>query len=292
MSYSKDISNKIDPAVARVLIDLAEVTTAHGIPFFVVGATARDIVFGAIHNVPTSRATLDVDLAIRINTWADFDNVVNDLVNLKSYKKDSNQIQRLNSSGTIVDLVPFGPLENPAGSIAWPPSFDIVMKTAGFDEALRNSIDVRISNDPEVIVKVSTPAALAVMKICAWKDNYPRRKKDATDLRYILTKYIDAGNEARLYSSDDDLLAENLDYDLVSARLLGRDAQEICTLATRNTVIGILNEELAKDSVLRLLSDMLSERLSDEQPAEFLFQLLKQFQIGFEEDRNRKEVNS
>ncbi len=283
-SFSKNISNKLDPAIAKVLIDLAEITAKHALPFLVVGAVARDIVFGALYDIPTTRATLDVDLGLRINTWDDFECVVNDLVNLKSYQKDRKQIQRLNSSGIIIDIIPFGPLENPAGSISWPPSFDMVMKTAGFDEALRTAIDVRISNDPEVLVKVSMPAALAVMKLCAWKDDYPKRKKDALDLRYLLTKYISAGNDVRLYSSDEDLLAEHLDYDLASARLLGRDVQDICTPAMRSTMLGILAEELSNNSALRLLGDMMNY---DEPSAESVFQLLKQFQRGIEENRNQ-----
>jgi predicted nucleotidyltransferase len=292
MTYSKDVSNKLDPAVAKVLIDLAEITSNHGIPFLVVGATARDIVFSSIHNIPTKRATLDIDLGIRIETWDQFDTVVNDLVGLRSYEKDTKKMQRLYFSGTIVDIVPFGPLENPAGSITWPPSSDVSMRTNGFEEALQTSIDVRVSSDPEIVVKVCTPAALAVMKLCAWKDAYPRRKKDAVDLRYLLTKYIDAGNEDRYYTSDDDLLAAGLDYDLVSARLLGRDARDICTEATRATVIRILNEELAAKSALRLLTDMVGDRSYDEQTPEFVFQSLKQFQIGLEEDRNRKDADS
>lgn len=267
-------------------MDLAEITSKHGIPFFVVGATARDIVFGAIHNVPTNRATLDIDLGIRIETWDQFDTVVNELVGLRSYEKDTKKMQRLYFSGTIVDIVPFGPLENPVGSIAWPPASDTLMRTDGFEEALQSSIAVRISVEPEVIVNVCTPAALAVMKLCSWKDAYPERKKDATDLRYILEKYIEAGNEDRLYTSDDDLLAAGLDYDLVSARLLGRDAREICTEKTRKTVIEILNEELTAKSALRLLADMVGDRSYDEQTPEFVFQSLKQFQIGLEEDRN------
>ncbi|MCX6138069.1 MAG: nucleotidyl transferase AbiEii/AbiGii toxin family protein [Ignavibacteriales bacterium] len=292
MTYLKDISNRVEPAVVKVLTDLAEITSRHRISFLVVGATARDIVFSAIHNIPTRRASLDIDLGIRIETWEQFETVVNDLVDLKSYDKDSKKKQRLYVSGTIVDIVPFGPLENPVGIIAWPPTSDVLMRTDGFEEALQSSIAVRVSVEPEVVVKVCTPAALAVMKLCSWKDAYPERKKDAVDLRYILTKYIDAGNEDRFYTSDDDLFAAKLDYDLVSARLLGRDAGDICTETTLVRIINILNEELARESALRLLADMVGDRSYDEQMPEFVFQSLKQFKTGIEEDRNRKAMNS
>ena len=128
------------------------------------------------------------------------------------------------------------------------------------------------------------------MQLCSWKDAYPKRERDAVDLRYILAKYIDAGNEDRLYTSDDDLLAAGLGHDLAGARLLGRDAGDICTAATRVTVINILSEELAANSALRLLTDMMSSRSYDEQTPEIVFQSLKQFLLGLEEVQNRKNT--
>ena len=54
--------------------------------------------------------------------------------------------------GLLIDLVPFGGLEEVRGQISWPPDFSIVMSTVGFREAYDNSIEVRIAN--HLIVKL------------------------------------------------------------------------------------------------------------------------------------------
>lgn len=291
MNISKNISNKLDKNIVEVLLDLTEVTASSGIAFLVVGAVARDIMFSALYDIPTTRASLDVDLGVRINTWTDFERIIEQLVAKKSYVRDAKQAQRLKRGEILIDIVPFGNIERPAGSIAWPPDYDIVMKTVGFQEAFIHAVDVKISTDPDVTVKVSTPPALAIMKLNSWKDNYPSRTKDAIDLLYLLKTYIRAGNESRLFSSDADLVAEQLEPDQESARLLGRDAQMLCTAETKRLMAGILEEELAEGSSLRLLSDMMSVSLRDDSTAEKIFQLLKQFNTGLLEEIGRKDAN-
>lgn len=292
MNISKDISNKLDPSIVGVLIDVAEVATSLGIPFFVVGATARDIFFQHLYGVPTTRATMDIDVAIRVNSWSEFWSIIGKLIEAKSYQRDRRKAHRIYHAGTIIDIVPFGPIEHPTGSIAWPPDFASVMKTIGFEEALQCAIDVKISSDPDVVVKVSTPPALAIMKLQAWKDDYPNRPKDAIDVSYLLKTYIRAGNDARLFTSDEDLLTEGLDSDQESARLLGRDARLLCTEETRTIIAGILAEELAEGSPLNLLSDMMSGGFRDDYSADRTFQLLVQFNKGLMEEKGRKDTIS
>jgi len=48
--------------------------------FFVVGAIARDILFENFNGQTPRRETKDVDLAICVKNWAEYDRVVNELV--------------------------------------------------------------------------------------------------------------------------------------------------------------------------------------------------------------------
>ena len=288
MNLSKDITNKLDPNVSKVLVQLDTTAKALGISYFVVGATARDIVFSALYNVPIVRATMDVDFGIRIKSWDQFDKVMSTLIGEYHYERVPNKLQRLKNNETIIDLVPFGAIEQSHGVLSWPPDHDIVMKTIGFEEALLHAIDVKVSNDPEVNVKVSTPPALAVMKCISWKDNSDRRSKDGPDLHFILKTYSRAGNDTRIYSTDDDLLEEQLEPDEESARLLGRDAQFICTETTKASVNKILLEEISEDSALHLLSDMMGTGYRDQINAENVMKMLKQFQKGLTEQYIRK----
>ena len=97
--------------------------------------------------------------------------------------------QRLDhESGLLIDLVPFGDLEEVSGQISWPPDFSIVMSTVGFREAYNNSEEVRIADD--LIVRVVSLAGLALMKIVAWDER--RFERDAEDLGLIMRHYLDA----------------------------------------------------------------------------------------------------
>jgi predicted nucleotidyltransferase len=155
------------------------------------------------------------------------------------------------------------------------------MRTAGFEEALLSAIDVIIVPDPEHIVKVCTPAALAAMKLIAWHETYPARRKDAEDLLFLMKEYVHAGNEQRLYLSDADLFAEvNFAFDEASPRLLGRDIRRIVTPETRSVLVKILDAETADDSQFRLLSDMTRAGLREESSQERILQLLGQLNAG------------
>ena len=151
--------------------------------------------------------------------------------------------QRLiHKSGLLVDLVPFGGMEEASGQIAWPPDFSVVMSTVGFHEAYDNSIEVRIADD--LIVKVASLAGLALMKIVAWDDR--RFERDAQDLGLIMRHYLDAGNQDRVYTEQGDcfdLLNEEFDYDKASARILGRDLGRLLTDTSRPIVERAFSDE-------------------------------------------------
>lgn len=173
------------------------------------------------------RATNDIDFGIVVETWDEFSKLREALIVNEGFRPHFNQRQRLLfEEGVIIDLVPFGDLEQPTGVIAWPPDFAVVMSTVGFREAYANSIDVRLAD--AVVVKVASLAGLGLLKIVAWSDRHFER--DAQDLGLLMKHYLDAGNQDRVYSDQgdcSDLLDEDFDYDKASARVLGRDRQPL-----------------------------------------------------------------
>jgi predicted nucleotidyltransferase len=57
------------PEIAVALVrDVHAAATATGIPWFVGGASARDILLPHIHDINPARATADVDIGISIET--------------------------------------------------------------------------------------------------------------------------------------------------------------------------------------------------------------------------------
>lgn len=279
---SSNISHRLPPESAEVLRDVAHHAGVLAIPFFILGATARDIIFGVLHDIPTPRATLDIDLALRVRDWDQYTRLRAHMLATGDYTEDMDQHQRLiHGNSALIDLVPFGPLESPAGVIAWPPEQDVVMQTAGFEEALASAVEVIVSEEPVCAVRVCTPAALAAMKLIAWHEKYPARKKDAQDLLFLMKQYIHAGNEGRMYTGEKDLFAAvEYSFEDASPRLLGRDIGAVVMADTRNALLRILTAELAEDSQFRLVSDMTTGGWHDESTTARVLSMLRHLQVG------------
>ena len=64
-----------------------------------------------------------------------------------------------------------------------------------------------------------------LLKLIAWSERgSAANRKDARDLALLMTTYLRAGNEERLYSEHSDLLDEaDFDLEAAGARILGRD---------------------------------------------------------------------
>ena len=186
----KDISIKIDSATVEVLSCIKDIADKLGIPFFLVGAKARDLFFSLLFDIQTTRATLDVDLGIKVNSWDDVAKLIDGIIATGLFKPANKLNSRfVYSKGTILDIVPFGLLETPSGKIKWPKD-EAIMSTVGFEEAFIYSLDVRIRKSPQLDLKVCAPPAMVMMKLIAWNEKYPERIKDAQDIEFILKQCI------------------------------------------------------------------------------------------------------
>ena len=67
-----DISNKIDSSTLEVLKLISEAADSVQANFFIIGATARDIIFNLVHNINIYRATNDIDFSVRLRNWDDY----------------------------------------------------------------------------------------------------------------------------------------------------------------------------------------------------------------------------
>ena len=122
------------------------------------------------------------------------------------------------------------------------------------------------------------------MKLISWDQAYPERKGDANDIHYILTNYVDAGNEERLYGSDKDIAqSQDFDFSMASPRLLGRDMASIAGGTTLEEIRRILDRETKDGSQLRLAQQMHRSPLSREIDLEKTIGLLRQLMQGLSE---------
>ncbi len=177
-----NISGKISETSVSVLREIDRVTQMMNLSFLVVGATARDIILEHHFEIQPQRATIDIDVGVLMAGWDQFNELKKELIRSTRFSA-SKQKQRLVYEDIIpVDIVPFGVIADENCSITWPPDHDVRMSTAGFQESYRNSISVKLSSNPELIVKVVSLAGLALLKFISWDDNPERQGKDASDL--------------------------------------------------------------------------------------------------------------
>jgi predicted nucleotidyltransferase len=101
------------------------------------------------------------------------------------------------------------------------------------------------------------PLALVILKLMAWKERGHQHSKDALDLVFLLTEYINADNIERVSEEHQDLLLEDdFDYDICSARLLGRDIATIASSITKQVINELLAVETGEQEQYKLVEAM------------------------------------
>ncbi|MEQ1544700.1 nucleotidyl transferase AbiEii/AbiGii toxin family protein [Methyloglobulus sp.] len=271
-----NISGKISEPIVKIYELIAEVANQNDTQFFIIGASARDIIFEHAYGIKAPRATRDIDLAVQVATWHEFQRLKDQLIATGQFGS-TKMVQRLMYQNNIpVDIVPFGTIES-EGIISWPPENDIEMNVTGFQDVYDNTQLVRLRENPELDMFVVTPAGLMVLKIMAWDERKSLTQKDALDIEFILQNYVDAGNEGSLWEYYEDLAAdENHDYNLDGARILGRDMAKILSAQSKQLIQNILAAETGEQKIYRLV-----EAMSNLEQFEQRLELLETFKRGF-----------
>ena len=244
----------LHPVTLAMLRHVVEAAKQMGSDFVVAGATARDIVLWHVYGIPAERATRDVDVAVCAISWDAHGELVERLEATGLFKL-SERVEHtlifLDQTGgkqTPLDLVPFGPLEAPEGTIRWP-KHQAAMNVLGFREAVDTALQIDVGDG--LIVPVVSLPALALLKLLAWHDRRTTKNTDAPDMSLIMRNYFDAGNRDRIWEVAPDLLEiHGFDTDLASAALLGRDARRTALPATRDAVIPLLEDEKSYNTLL------------------------------------------
>jgi predicted nucleotidyltransferase len=216
----------VEPDVLAVLEQVRAVSAALGIPYFMIGARAIDVHLHNVHGLPTFHPTNDTDFAVAVESWEDFAALKSGLAGTGHFKPDARRAHRLYfDEAAPIDLVPFGGLESPRGSIAWPPGFDQVMTVRCFAEI--NSAAEEIEIHAGLTLRAASVPGLMLLKLFAWNDR--RERKDAWNIASLLQSYEYVVDGARIFADED--LYKSVAYDAkkAGAALLGRDAAAIVT---------------------------------------------------------------
>lgn len=277
----------LDPITLDILRRVDAIARDLAIDYFVVGAMARDILLTGVFGLSVSRATRDVDLAVAVHAWREFDEVKARLVATGSFRSDERIMHRLyhrTAAGYPLDIIPFGGVERQGGMIAWPPDGAVVMNVASYAEVFASAVPVEV--EPRLTIRIASLAGLAILKLCAWADRGAGDPRDALDFATLLRRYSTAGNHDRLYGAEIGVLeAVGYNSDLAGARLLGLDAGRIATASTQKMILALLDDPARMD---RLILHVAQELRGMEDDLAKAGELLDQFRGGFQEGPSRE----
>lgn len=249
MTTSLNVSHKLDRISVDLLIAVDSTVAASGITYCIIGAFARDVVLGLCFGISTGEATRDIDFGLMLDDWAQFDMLRSRLLAHEGFSEHRGVPHRLTFRGVRQ-------LERKPGEIAWPPEFSIIMSTVGLREAHARSLRITVAEG--ISIPFASPAALTLLKLIAWSERGSAvNRKDARDLALLMTTYLRAGNESRLYSEHTDLVDEaDFDLEAAGARILGRDLGVIAGREVGAKLVQILDSGMGPsqgESLIRAL---------------------------------------
>ncbi len=225
----------------QVLLDITLIAQSLGVPILVVGAGARILVFDKRYDVE-GRVTFDLDFAIKVDSWSDFQ-----VFNLQM-TQGNNPLFTTNiqhrfihiATNVLIDIVPFGDIGQPNQEIQW--SDGNQMSIFGLEEAFYTAELKQIEN---VEIKVINIFSLIVLKLLAWNDR--RAIKDLKDVCFILENYTDEN----IFIERIDKIPEGLvEYREIPAFFLGYDIKNSFSQSLIDKLKPIMSQILQKQNTL------------------------------------------
>jgi predicted nucleotidyltransferase len=218
----------------KVLQEISERADFTGVEVMIVGAAARDLLIRHDLGAPPRRATLDVDIAVAVATWAEVETLT------KGLTETRGGTHTFSVAGMEVDIIPFGSIESTKRTISWPDDHE--MNVFGFQEALSGAVWVKLA--PDLTVRVASLPAQSLLKLMAWHDRHHVTTRDAIDLRTIFDAYSTGKHLENLYTKHASLL-ESHGYDPLpaGANLLGNETTTLLNREGREVVRRLLANE-------------------------------------------------
>jgi predicted nucleotidyltransferase len=187
-----------------------------------VGAGCRDIMQSALGHEFGLRATADIDLGLAVANWAAYDELTG------RFPASGDTGIRYRVAGVHTDLMPFGAVEDPRGTVT-PPARRESMSVWSFAEVFEGALPLALPSGHTI--RIPTVAGYAALKLAAWLDRSAYGEyKDASDIATVLYWYSKSPElRTHLYDTDRGqglLLQEGLDDSAAACRVLGQDLAE------------------------------------------------------------------
>ena len=261
MSYNISSKNLNNPLLKDLLKDLSSFFGSINVDFYVIGATARDIILSNLHDLVPERKTDDLDIAIAISDWNQFRSIEENLPKIEGFEKSKELKQRFIYNGIyVVDIVPFGDVAEDDGNIYWPPDETIAMSVWGFPEMADSTINVEI--DGEVSIKIASLPGLFILKLVAWRDRHLVGSKDAYDMALLMKNYLDINIERAVEEHYDLYVTDEFDQVIAGAQLMARDVKLL--MRNNEKTLEYLREILVKEIELAEGSQLINQLMESD----------------------------
>jgi predicted nucleotidyltransferase len=216
-------------------------------------------IFGQHTYIRQIRTTGDIDLAIVLSKCEEYEELINYLVKQENFSTTGNRFRVLFQQRIPVDIIPFGEIEHDENYSQWSNRDGFKpISTLGLSEAYQHSIPIIAEHDLQLTV--TSLESIAILKLIAWNDRPEERKKDATDLAFILDNYFTI-MDSLVYDEHFDLIDDDFDEQICAARLLGRLIKPILkgSEVLENQVFNIITTQIKQD-VSSLAVAMIDEK--------------------------------
>ena len=227
-------------------------------PLYVVGATARDISLRLLHvdNIP--RSTLDLDVAVALQNWSEYDQLTAVLSQNgfeKAPEKQRFYFPFSNKMKYEVDIVPFGSIAEQE-HVAWPPDGSPVMSVRCFNEVMGSADLVEVGGDFSFYI--ASLSGQFLLKLDTWQDRHLITNKDAADMVFILQNvYVAYALSRNIFPPEIDIDAEHFSVMVAGAEWMASDLKTMLSTKHQSYYSNWIFSELEKEENSELLNDML-----------------------------------
>lgn len=251
------------------------------IPFFLIGAQARDIHF-SLKNIKPVRVTGDLDFAIMVDSMDHYTALLDGLQKI-GFESTSLPYRMIWPQGaTIIDLLPFGQIEQ--NHHIHFINQGIELSVLGYREMKEELQFFHFEHAPGLSIPLPPLHGIFILKIISWDDKKPDRKKDLQDMSQIL-KYFWDFVEEEAYEQHLDLFNDEFDIHTCAARILGRHLAHTLKRSEqlKERVIQVLKQQISDIDRPGLMLRTFAEE--SDKPLDVVQGLLGQIIQGIEETR-------
>ena len=256
---------RVDPGLMPVVVDLERGLRELGVPFGIVGALVPELLL----DVRPYRLTNDVDLAVVVESLADFDLLKGRLADY-GFTRTRRPHRLDHRGGGWVDILPVNKtiardgLELDEG---------FVLNMAGFGHVVPNAVLIAIGGGPTLPL---APLPLYVLlKLVAFNDR--KAPKDLAGVLHCLEHYL-KGDERR-YGVDHD--GEGVPYEYTGAYLVGIEARPFLDEPLSVAVKAVLNRFDDPDAtVIGIVARETRGLIVEDEHRLEIFELFRWYRLG------------